>query len=123
VGWLLVETAEKTRKHCVLMENCCYDRREMMILHLVRRGMLGELLHAECGYLHDLRSIKFSTTGEGLWRRAHAMRWPATCPRLERISARFPVQPTFRIARNLPATSCRFDIGLDGRAWPIGSPP
>jgi len=72
--WLLVETAEKTRKHCVLMENCCYDRREMMILYLVRRGMLGELLHAECGYLHDLRSIKFSTTGEGLWRRAHAMR-------------------------------------------------
>jgi len=72
--WLLVETAEKTRKHCVLMENCCYDRREMMILNLVRRGMLGELLHAECGYLHDLRSIKFSTTGEGLWRRAHAMR-------------------------------------------------
>src|SRR2546427_438664 len=43
-------------------------------LKLVRRGMLGELLHAECGYLHDLRSIKFSTTGEGLWRRAHAMR-------------------------------------------------
>jgi predicted dehydrogenase len=72
--WLLVETAEKTRKHCVLMENCCYDRREMLILHLVRRGMLGELLHGECGYLHDLRSLKFSTTGEGLWRRAHAMR-------------------------------------------------
>src|SRR5437870_3870335 len=72
--WLLVETAEKTRKHCVLMENCCYDRREMMILNLVRRGMLGELLHAECGYLHDLRSVKFSTEGEGLWRRAHAMR-------------------------------------------------
>src|SRR6058998_1744759 len=72
--WKLVETAEHTRRHCVLMENCCYDRREMMILHLVRRGMLGELLHGECGYLHDLRSIKFSTTGEGLWRRAHAMR-------------------------------------------------
>src|SRR5439155_5447193 len=45
-----------------------------MILNLVRRGMLGELLHGECGYLHDLRSIKFSTEGEGLWRRAHAMK-------------------------------------------------
>jgi predicted dehydrogenase len=72
--WALVETAERTRKHCVMMENCCYDRREMMILHMVRRGVLGELLHAECGYLHDLRAIKFSTEGEGLWRRAHAMR-------------------------------------------------
>jgi hypothetical protein len=68
--WQLVETAEKLKKHCVMMENCCYDRREMLALHLVRRGMLGELLHAECGYLHDLRATKFAKEGEGLWRRA-----------------------------------------------------
>jgi predicted dehydrogenase len=71
--WALVEAAEKYRKHCVMMENCCYDRLEMLMLHLTRLGVLGELLHAECGYLHDLREIKFSTEGEGLWRRAHAM--------------------------------------------------
>jgi hypothetical protein len=70
--WALVEAAEKYHKHCVMMENCCYDRREMLAFMLVRKGVLGELLHAECGYLHDLRSIKFSTEGEGLWRRAHA---------------------------------------------------
>ena len=72
--WRLVDTSERTHRYCIMMENCCYDRREMMILNLVRRGMLGELLHGECGYLHDLRSIKFSTEGEGLWRRAHAMK-------------------------------------------------
>lgn len=72
--WALVEAAEKHKKHAVMMENCCYDRREMMALVLVRRGLLGELLHAEGGYLHDLRSVKFSTDGEGLWRRAHAIR-------------------------------------------------
>ncbi len=72
--WQLVEAAERFRKHCVMMENCCYDRREMLALNLVRRGILGELLHAECGYLHDLRAIKFSGEGEGLWRRAHAIR-------------------------------------------------
>jgi hypothetical protein len=71
--WALVEAAEKYQKHCVMMENCCYDRREMLALMLVRKGLLGDLLHAECGYLHDLRSIKFSTEGEGLWRRAHSM--------------------------------------------------
>jgi len=71
--WELVEKAEKFQKHCVMMENCCYDRLEMLMLHLTRLGLLGELLHAECGYLHDLREIKFSTEGEGLWRRAHAM--------------------------------------------------
>ncbi len=70
--WQLVETAEQRRKHCVMMENCCYDRAEMMVLNMVRQGVLGEVLHGECGYLHDLRGVKFSTEGEGLWRRAHA---------------------------------------------------
>jgi hypothetical protein len=36
--WALVETAEQTRRHCVMMENCCYDRPEMMILNMVRQG-------------------------------------------------------------------------------------
>ena len=68
--WALVESAEKHRKHCLLMENCNYDRMEMMVYNMVRQGLLGEILHAEGGYLHDLRSIKFADEGEGLWRRA-----------------------------------------------------
>jgi len=68
--WAIVEAAEKYRKHCVLMENCNYDRMEMMVYHMVRKGVLGDILHAEGGYLHDLRSIKFADEGEGLWRRA-----------------------------------------------------
>ena len=71
--WQLVETSESTGKHCVMMENCCYDRAELMILNMVRQGLLGELLHGECGYLHDLRDIKFSDEGEGLWRLAHSV--------------------------------------------------
>jgi hypothetical protein len=72
--WELVETAEKKNKHCVMQENCCYDRIELMTLNLVRQGLLGEVLHAEAGYLHDLRDVKFSSQGEGLWRRAHAIK-------------------------------------------------
>jgi predicted dehydrogenase len=72
--WELVETAERTGRHCVMMENCNYDRPEMMMLNLVRQGLFGELLHGEAGYLHDLRAIKFAGEGEGLWRRAHARR-------------------------------------------------
>ncbi len=71
--WQLVENAEKFKKHCVMMENCCYDRFEMMTLVMVRKGLLGELVHAECGYLHDLREVKFGKESEGLWRRAHAI--------------------------------------------------
>ena len=70
--WELVETAEKQRKHCVMMENCNYGRAEMMVFNMVRQGVFGEILHAEGGYLHDLRAIKFANQGEGLWRRAWA---------------------------------------------------
>ena len=68
--WELVETAEKQARHCVMMENCNYGRMEMLAFHLVRKGLFGEVVHAEGGYLHDLRDIKFSKEGEGLWRRA-----------------------------------------------------
>jgi hypothetical protein len=72
--WELVETAERTRRHCIMMENCCYDRPEMMCLNMVRRGLLGEVVHGEGGYLHDLRAVKFSRSGEGLWRREHSIK-------------------------------------------------
>jgi len=73
--WKLVETSENTQRYCIMMENCCYDREEMMILNMVRQGVLGELLHAECGYLHDLRALKFDfeAKGEALWRTAHSI--------------------------------------------------
>jgi predicted dehydrogenase len=71
--WRLVETSEKTRRHCVMMENCNYDRFEMMILNMVEQGVFGELIHARCGYLHDLRQVKHDMEGEGVWRREHSM--------------------------------------------------
>jgi hypothetical protein len=46
----------------------------MLVLNMVRQGVLGELVHGECGYLHDLRAVKFSPEGEGLWRRQHSMK-------------------------------------------------
>ncbi|MDZ7315494.1 MAG: Gfo/Idh/MocA family oxidoreductase [candidate division KSB1 bacterium] len=72
----LVEASEKNQRYCIMMENCCYDREEMMILNMVRQGVLGELLHAECGYLHDLRALKFDfeSKGEALWRTAHSIK-------------------------------------------------
>lgn len=71
--WKLVEYAERYEKHCLMMENVNYGRMEMMVFHMARQGVFGEILHGEGGYLHDLREIKFSEEGEGLWRRAHSM--------------------------------------------------
>lgn len=70
--WALVEAAEAHQKHCVMMENVNYGRMEMFVFNLIRKGLLGEVVHGSGGYLHDLREIKFSEEGEGLWRRAHA---------------------------------------------------
>jgi hypothetical protein len=46
----------------------------MMAFNIIKQGLLGDVLHAEGGYLHDLRSIKFEDRNEGLWRRAWAMK-------------------------------------------------
>lgn len=69
--WQLVETSEQTGKHCVMMENCCYGRNELMVLNMCRKGVFGEIVHCEGGYLHDLRGLALSSSGEGMWRTDH----------------------------------------------------
>lgn len=71
--WELVETAEETHRHCVMMENCNYGRAELMVLNMVRHGLFGELLHGEGAYIHDLRAIKLDDKNEGLWRWQHSV--------------------------------------------------
>src|SRR5688572_1981625 len=73
--WELVDTSEKTRRHCIMMENCNYGYNELLVLQIVRAGLFGELKHGGAAYNHDLRSILFETRDEGLWRRfAHLNR-------------------------------------------------
>ena len=67
--WRLVDTSERTQRHCVILENCCYGENELFVLNLARAGVFGQLTHAECGYLHDLRGVLFSLGTEGDWRR------------------------------------------------------
>ncbi len=52
--WELVETSEKTKKHCMMLENCCYDFFEMLTLNMARNGLFGDIVHAEGAYIHDL---------------------------------------------------------------------
>lgn len=57
--WELVDTAEKTRKHCIMLENCCYDPFEMAILNMAQQNIFGEIFHVEGAYIHDLRQMDF----------------------------------------------------------------
>lgn len=68
--WELVNTAESTRRHCMMLENCCYDFFELATLNMERQGLLGEIVHAECAYIHDLRWLKFDKEKgyQGMWR-------------------------------------------------------
>ncbi len=73
--WTLVDTSEKTQRHCMMLENCCYGYNETLILNMIRAGRFGDPLYGEAAYLHDLRDELFSAKGEGLWRRtAHTLR-------------------------------------------------
>src|SRR5688572_2959933 len=58
--WKLVETSEKTRKHCMMLENCCYDFFELLTLNMARQGLFGEIVHAEGAYIHNLLEGNFS---------------------------------------------------------------
>lgn len=52
--WAMVDMAEKTQLHCIMLENCCYDFFEMTALEMARRGVFGEILHVEGAYMHNL---------------------------------------------------------------------
>ncbi len=58
-AWQLVETSEKTKKHCMMLENCCYDFFELLTLNMARQGMFGEIVHGEGAYIHNLVGMNF----------------------------------------------------------------
>ena len=60
--WDLVKTAERTKKHCIQLENCMYDFFEISVLNMVQNKKLGEIVHTEGAYIHDLKSLNFSKT-------------------------------------------------------------
>jgi len=66
--WGLVRAAEETGKIYMLSENCCYYDYTLMILNMVQKGLFGELTYAECGYVHDCRSLLFEGDGKLTWR-------------------------------------------------------
>ena len=57
--WQLVHAAEKTGVSCMMLENCCYGRNELMVMNMVRQGLFGELVYAEGGYEHDISSMGY----------------------------------------------------------------
>lgn len=66
--WNIVDTSEATGRHCMMMENVNYGREELVYLNMVRQGAIGELLHGEAAYIHELRSQMENGDSTGSWR-------------------------------------------------------
>ena len=79
--WDLVNTYEETGVPVMILENVCYRRDVMAVLNMVRQDVFGEIVHARCGYRHDLRGVKFKpgvefgegASGEARWRTQHSV--------------------------------------------------
>jgi predicted dehydrogenase len=75
--WALIEKSEKTGVPCTMLENWVYRREPMAVLNMARAGLLGEIVHCESGYGHDVRYLKFETRSEKAgnlgWRGVHSV--------------------------------------------------
>ena len=80
--WDLVNTYEETGTPLMILENVCFAREALAVLKMVRKGLFGEVVHATCGYQHDLREVKFNpgvefgkgAKGEARWRTEHSLK-------------------------------------------------
>lgn len=71
--WELVNTSEKTKKHCVQVENCCYDFFEMMVLNMTQQGFFGEIIYGEGAYIHELAELFLGDRFYQKWELRQAM--------------------------------------------------
>ena len=100
--WQLVETSERTRRHCIQLENCCYGYNEMLVNRLVHAGLLGTITHGEAAYIHDLRRELLDDSDGSYWRRV---------PHRERDGNLYPTHGLGPVARYMDIDrGDRFDV-------------
>jgi len=58
--WQLVETAERTRQHCMMMENYSYGSFQLLTLNMARNGFFGDIVHGDCAYNTSKMKNNFS---------------------------------------------------------------
>jgi len=69
--WQLVHASEQTCTPCMMLENCCYGRPELMVLNMVRQGLFGEIIYCEGGYEHEMRESLAQRLEHGFERSLH----------------------------------------------------
>ena len=70
--WKVIDTAEHTRKHCMILENCVYDFFEITTLNMAQQGLFGDITHVKGAYNHCLHDIWPDYNAD--WRMQYNMR-------------------------------------------------
>lgn len=65
--WDLVNTSEKTKMPCMMLENWAFRRDNLAVLNMIRKGLLGETIHCHCAYSHDCLGWFFDAKGNPRW--------------------------------------------------------
>ena len=71
--WEVVNTAELTRKHCMMLENCVYDFFEITTLNMAQQGVFGDITHVKGAYNHCLSDIWLDYNAD--WRMQYNMKY------------------------------------------------
>ena len=78
--WRLVETSERTKKHCAMLENCCYDFFEATTGNMARQGVFGEIVFGEGAYIHHFTTAQvFAEPEPPLSKKAGMYRHAVAC--------------------------------------------
>jgi len=130
--WELVRTYEETGVPCMMLENCCYNREEMTVLNMIKKGLFGELLHCQGGYQHDLRVISNHLDHERTWQYLcrNAELYPThelgpimtylSINRGNRLMSLTSTATKARGMRNFIDEKCEADHPLKGREFRLG---
>ena len=54
----LLKVYEQTKTPLMMLENCCYGRREMLALQMHELGLFGEIVHCKGAYRHNLLEVE-----------------------------------------------------------------
>ena len=105
--WELVNVSEQTGKQVMFLENCCYGRKELTVLNMVKKGLFGTIVHCAGGYMHDLRD----EVAEGKERRHYRLR-----NYLNRNCENYPTHELGPIARALDSNKGNRTVSLTSTA-------
>ncbi|MHC4122026.1 MAG: Gfo/Idh/MocA family oxidoreductase [Planctomycetota bacterium] len=67
--WQLVNTYEQTKVPCMMLENWSFRSDNLAVLNMIRKGLLGKIVHCHCAHSHDCIDHWFfdHQTGKDRW--------------------------------------------------------